>query len=91
VKPLDTNGAGDMFAGAYIYGITNGLDAVAAGRPWRTAPRRKLVHATMARGCPRQRIAGARRIQTTNGDESGAAASRIAGASVFGFSRTLSG
>lgn len=32
VKPVDTNGAGDMFAGAFLYGITHGLDFPAAGR-----------------------------------------------------------
>lgn len=31
VKAVDTNGAGDMFAGAYLYGITQGYDAAAAG------------------------------------------------------------
>jgi sugar/nucleoside kinase (ribokinase family) len=31
VRAIDTNGAGDMFAGAYLYGITNGYDAAAAG------------------------------------------------------------
>lgn len=31
VKAIDTNGAGDMFAGAYIFGITHGYDAAAAG------------------------------------------------------------
>jgi sugar/nucleoside kinase (ribokinase family) len=28
---VDTNGAGDMFAGAFLYGITNGLEYAAAG------------------------------------------------------------
>jgi len=32
VKAVDTNGAGDMFAGAFLYGITRGLDFAAAGR-----------------------------------------------------------
>ncbi|MBT8139590.1 MAG: adenosine kinase [Gammaproteobacteria bacterium] len=32
VNAVDTNGAGDMFAGAYLYGITNGMDRAAAGR-----------------------------------------------------------
>jgi len=32
VTAIDTNGAGDMFAGAYLYGMTNGLDALAAGQ-----------------------------------------------------------
>lgn len=31
VKAIDTNGAGDMFAGAYLYGITQGLSAAKAG------------------------------------------------------------
>jgi sugar/nucleoside kinase (ribokinase family) len=26
VKPVDTNGAGDLFAGSFLYGITHGLD-----------------------------------------------------------------
>lgn len=29
---IDSNGAGDMFAGAYLYGITNGLGVRTAGR-----------------------------------------------------------
>lgn len=29
---VDTNGAGDMFAGAFLYGLTQGFDHVAAGR-----------------------------------------------------------
>jgi len=32
VKAIDTNGAGDMFAGAYLFGITNGFDAALAGQ-----------------------------------------------------------
>ena len=32
VKAIDTNGAGDMFAGAFLSGITNGMDFEAAGR-----------------------------------------------------------
>lgn len=32
VKPVDTNGAGDMFAGAFLYGITHDLDFPTAGR-----------------------------------------------------------
>lgn len=32
VKAIDTNGAGDMFAGAFLYGITRGLDFPTAGR-----------------------------------------------------------
>jgi len=31
VTPLDTNGAGDMFAGAFLYGITHGMTHVQAG------------------------------------------------------------
>ncbi|MES2605098.1 MAG: adenosine kinase [Pseudomonadota bacterium] len=32
VKAIDTNGAGDMFAGAFLYAITNGKDFATAGR-----------------------------------------------------------
>ena len=32
VEAVDTNGAGDMFAGAFLYGITNGHDVSEAGR-----------------------------------------------------------
>jgi sugar/nucleoside kinase (ribokinase family) len=32
VKAIDTVGAGDMYAGAVLYGITNGLDWPTAGR-----------------------------------------------------------
>lgn len=32
VKAIDTNGAGDMFAGAFLYGITHGLSYEAAGK-----------------------------------------------------------
>lgn len=32
VDVVDTNGAGDAFAGAFLYGITNGLTAAEAGR-----------------------------------------------------------
>jgi sugar/nucleoside kinase (ribokinase family) len=32
VQAVDTNGAGDMFAGAFLYGITQGQDFAAAGR-----------------------------------------------------------
>jgi fructokinase len=32
VKAVDTNGAGDMFAGAFLYGITHGHDFETAGR-----------------------------------------------------------
>ena len=31
VKAVDTNGAGDLFAGAFLYGITNGMDHATAG------------------------------------------------------------
>lgn len=30
-KAIDSNGAGDMFAGAYLYGICHGMNAAAAG------------------------------------------------------------
>lgn len=32
VKAIDTNGAGDMFAGAFLYGITDGLGHAASGK-----------------------------------------------------------
>lgn len=32
VKAVDTNGAGDMFAGAFLYGITQGMDNARAGK-----------------------------------------------------------
>jgi len=32
VKAIDTNGAGDMFAGVFLYGITNGMNYEEAGR-----------------------------------------------------------
>ena len=32
VKALNTNGAGDMFAGAFLYGITNGLGYAGSGK-----------------------------------------------------------
>lgn len=32
VNALNTNGAGDMFAGAFLYGITNGLSYAGAGK-----------------------------------------------------------
>lgn len=32
VKAVDTNGAGDMFAGAFLYGITNGLGYAGSGK-----------------------------------------------------------
>ena len=31
VTPVDSNGAGDLFAGAFLYGITHGMDHAAAG------------------------------------------------------------
>ena len=31
VPVVDTNGAGDMYSGAFLYGITNGMDFTAAG------------------------------------------------------------
>lgn len=31
VRAIDTNGAGDMFAGAYLYAVARGYDAAAAG------------------------------------------------------------
>lgn len=32
VKAIDTNGAGDMFAGAFLYGLTNGLSVEKSGQ-----------------------------------------------------------
>ena len=32
VKALDTNGAGDMYAGAFLFGITNGMSYAEAGK-----------------------------------------------------------
>ena len=32
VKAIDTNGAGDMYAGAFLYGITNGMSYAGAGK-----------------------------------------------------------
>lgn len=32
VDPIDTNGAGDIFAGAFLYGITNGFGYAGAGK-----------------------------------------------------------
>ncbi|KYG71376.1 sugar/nucleoside kinase (ribokinase family) [Roseivirga ehrenbergii] len=32
VKAIDTNGAGDMYAGAFLYGITNGMSYAEAGK-----------------------------------------------------------
>jgi sugar/nucleoside kinase (ribokinase family) len=31
-KPKDLTGAGDMMAGAFLYGVTHGLDAVTSAR-----------------------------------------------------------
>jgi sugar/nucleoside kinase (ribokinase family) len=31
VHPIDTNGAGDMYAGTFLYGITHGMDFTKAG------------------------------------------------------------
>lgn len=38
VKALDTNGAGDMFAGAFLYGVSAGYDFATAGRLASVAP-----------------------------------------------------
>ncbi|PID34265.1 MAG: hypothetical protein CR976_01205 [Thiotrichales bacterium] len=32
VKAVDTNGAGDMFAGAFLYGVTQGMSDEQAGK-----------------------------------------------------------
>lgn len=32
VEAIDTNGAGDMFAGAFLYGVTQGMDNAQAGK-----------------------------------------------------------
>ena len=32
VKAIDSNGAGDMFAGAYLFGITNGHSAAESAK-----------------------------------------------------------
>ena len=32
VKAVDTNGAGDMFAGAFLYGVTNGMTYATSGK-----------------------------------------------------------
>jgi sugar/nucleoside kinase (ribokinase family) len=32
VKAVDTNGAGDMYAGAFLYGVTNGMGFAGAGK-----------------------------------------------------------
>jgi len=44
VRAIDTNGAGDMFAGAYIYGLTHGYDIAAAGRLANRAAAELVTH-----------------------------------------------
>ncbi len=44
VRPIDTNGAGDMFAGAYLHGITSGYDAGAAARLASHAAAQLVMH-----------------------------------------------
>lgn len=44
VKAIDTNGAGDMFAGAFLYGITSGLDYATAGKLASHAASRTVTH-----------------------------------------------
>lgn len=44
VKAIDTNGAGDMFAGAFLYAITNGKDFSTAGRLASYAASRTVSH-----------------------------------------------
>ena len=43
-KAIDTNGAGDMFAGAFLYAITNGKDVATAGRLASYAASRTVSH-----------------------------------------------
>lgn len=43
-KAIDTNGAGDMFAGAFLYAITHGYDHAAAGRLASTAAATTVSH-----------------------------------------------
>lgn len=43
-KAIDTNGAGDMFAGAFLYAITNGKDFATAGRLASYAASRTVSH-----------------------------------------------
>ena len=44
VKALDTNGAGDMYAGAFLYGITHDMDFKAAGELASLASSRLVTH-----------------------------------------------
>lgn len=44
VKPIDTNGAGDMFAGAFLYGITHGYSFADAGRLANMAASKIVTH-----------------------------------------------
>ena len=44
VKALDTNGAGDMYAGAFLYGITHGMDFRAAGELASLASAQLVTH-----------------------------------------------
>ena len=44
VKPVDTNGAGDMFAGAFLYAITAGKDFATAGKLASYAASRTVTH-----------------------------------------------
>jgi len=43
-KAIDTNGAGDMFAGAFLYAVTHGYDHAAAGRLASTAAATTVSH-----------------------------------------------
>lgn len=43
-KAIDTNGAGDMFAGAFLYAITNGKDFATAGKLASYAASRTVSH-----------------------------------------------
>lgn len=53
VTPLDTVGAGDMFAGAFLYGLSQGWDHGAAGR-LASAAAAKLIRTYGARLAPEQ-------------------------------------
>ena len=44
VTAIDTNGAGDMFAGAFLYGITHGMNYAAAGQLASTAAAAVVCH-----------------------------------------------
>ncbi len=44
VKPIDTNGAGDMFAGAFLYAITHGYSFADAGRLANMAASQIVTH-----------------------------------------------